>query len=102
VAETEKDHIFGAYGMFWQREEVNWNPGSGPSAWQLLGRVNQRNPALRVCDFRRAQGFSVLFDEFRAVYVGLAKGEHGIGSRLRSHHTTRNDWQRFSWFRSMT
>jgi hypothetical protein len=90
--------MFGAYGMLWLREEVNWNPGSGPAAWQLLGRVNQNKGALRVCDFRRAQGFYILFDEFRANYVGLARGRYGIGARLRTHNAMKTDWQRFCWF----
>jgi hypothetical protein len=90
--------MFGAYGMLWLREEVNWNPGAGPAAWQLLGRVNRNKGALRVCDFRRAQGFYVLFDEFRATYVGLARGRGGIGARLRTHNATKPDWQRFCWF----
>src|SRR3954470_23560325 len=74
-------HLVGAYGMFWERGEVNWWPGSGPAAWQLLGRVNKNKPKVRVCDFRKAQGFYVLFDDFRANYVGLARGNYGIGAR---------------------
>lgn len=91
-------HLIGAYGMFWDRTEVNWWPGSGPNAWQLLGRMNKRLPALKVCDFRRAQGFYVLFDDFRANYVGLARGTYGIGARLRRHDDTRENWNRFCWF----
>jgi hypothetical protein len=93
-----RDHLIGAYGLFWQRNAVNWNPGSGPHAWQLLGRKNLNKPKLRVCDFRRATGFYVLFDEFRAVYVGLARGGNGIGSRLKMHNAKRQDWSRFCWF----
>jgi len=91
-------HLVGAYGMFWERDQVNWSPGSGPNAWQLLGRVHKNKPSLRACDFRRAQGFYVLFDEFRAIYVGLARGPQGIGARLRSHDDQRDDWSRFCWF----
>ena len=90
--------MFGAYGMFWDREEVNWNPGSGPAAWQLLGRINKNRGALRICDFRRAQGFYVLFDEFRANYVGLARGAEGLGERLRRHNKEKLNWERFCWF----
>jgi hypothetical protein len=94
-----KPHLIGAYGMFWDRHEVNWRPGSGPAAWQLLGRINRQRGALRVCDFRRAQGFYVLFDEFRATHVGLARGRYGIGQRLRAHHMDDGrNWQRFCWF----
>ena len=98
VAKTRVAHMFGAYGMLWLREEVNWNPGAGPAAWQLLGRLNRNKGAQRVCDFRRTQGFYVLFDEFRANYVGLARGRGGIGARLRTHNATKPDWQRFCWF----
>jgi hypothetical protein len=90
--------MFGAYGMFWNRVEVNWNPGAGPAAWQLLGRINTYRAAVRVCDFRRAQGFYILFNEFRATYVGLARGKQGIGTRLRSHDSQKGGWQRFCWF----
>lgn len=92
-----KPHLIGAYGMFWERDEVTWRPGSGPAAWQLLGRQNKNRPKVRVCDFRRAQGFYILFDEFRATYVGLARGDHGIGQRLQAHES-RKDWTRFCWF----
>ena len=93
-----KPHLVGAYGMFWDRSEVDWYPGSGPAAWQLLGRLHQRKPILRVCDFRRAQGFYILFDDFRASYVGLARGRQGIGARLRRHHAGQKEWSRFCWF----
>ena len=92
--------LVGAYGMFWLRDEVDWNPGSGPNAWSLLGRVGERRPKLRVVDFRRARGVYILFGDHGAHYVGLARGVGGIGERLQAH--TRNDhknaWQRFCWF----
>jgi hypothetical protein len=98
MPDPSKLHMFGADGMFWDREEVNWNPGSGPAAWQLLGRINKNRGALRICDFRRAQGFYVLFDEFRANYVGLARGAEGLGERLRRHNKEKLNWERFCWF----
>lgn len=95
-----KPHLVGAYGMFWDRHEVTWRPGSGPAAWQLLGHLNKVKPKVRVCDFRRAQGFYILFDDFRANYVGLARGRYGIGARLRVHHESRQrrPWNRFCFF----
>jgi hypothetical protein len=99
VDHVAEDHLIGAYGMFWDRESVNWTPGGGGGSWQLLGRMNERNPALRICDFRRARGFYVLFDDHGANYVGLARGEEGIGQRLRNHHTEDvKSWSRFCWF----
>jgi hypothetical protein len=95
---AEKAHLIGAYGMLWDRQAVAWNPGSGPQAWQMLGYVNTNRPALRVCDFRQARGFYILFDEFRATYAGLARGKGGIGARLRTHHNSDKRWSRFCWF----
>ncbi|MGQ0467697.1 MAG: GIY-YIG nuclease family protein [Sporichthyaceae bacterium] len=92
--------LIGAYGMFWSREEVDWNPGSGPNAWQLLGSVGKQKPKLRVADFRRARGVYILFDHFGAHYVGLARGSGGIGERLKAHTADRHaaSWERFCWF----
>jgi hypothetical protein len=85
--------------MFWDRSEVDWKRGSGPVSWQLLGHRGTRRPSIRVCDFRRAAGFYVLWNDYRATYVGLARGSGGIGARLRAHNDdTSQDWTRFSWF----
>lgn len=92
------DQLFGAYGMFWDRDAVTWKPGSGSQPWQLLGHNASRRPALRVCDFRKAQGFYILFDDHGAQYVGLARGRHGLGARLQSHHDDKQAWSRFCWF----
>jgi hypothetical protein len=92
-------HLVGAYGMFWDREEVFWRPGQGPNKWQLLGRRNKNQGALRVCDFRQAKGLYLLFDDYGASYVGLARGAQGIGQRLKSHDADASkSWSRFCWF----
>ncbi len=91
--------LIGAYGMFWDRESVEWRPGSGGGAWQLLGRLHTNQPKLRVCDFRMAQGFYILLDEHGANYVGLARGREGIGARLQAHNEDPDkSWSRFCWF----
>ncbi len=71
------DHLFGAFGMFWDRANVDWSPGGGPQAWQLLGVSGGRTPT--VCDFRLARGFYLLFDDHGAHYVGIARGSQGLG-----------------------
>lgn len=91
-------YLIGAYGMFWDRQSVDWTPGSGSAAWQLLGRVGLNSPKLRVCDFRTTQGFYVLFDDHGANYVGLARGSEGIGARLKAHNASGKTWSRFCWF----
>lgn len=98
---TPVGHLVGAYGLFWDRYLVDWQPGAGSSAWQLLGKRNERPPALRVSDFRMANGVYVLYDDYGPRYTGLARGAGGLGARLRSHHIKpprRTDWSRFSWF----
>lgn len=93
------EHLIGAYGLFWSREEVLWAPGKGPSAWQLLGKRNKNQGALRVCDFRQARGFYILFNDYGASYVGLARGQLGLGQRLKAHDRDANkEWSRFCWF----
>ncbi|QIG42039.1 GIY-YIG nuclease family protein [Nocardioides anomalus] len=79
---------------------MTWNPGSGDT-WQMLGRRNTINPALRVCDFRTAKGVYILYDNYGPTYAGLARGLGGLGARLRTHNTKpprKREWTRFSWF----
>ena len=91
-------HLLGAYGLFWSKDEVNWSPGSRRS-WQLLGKRGVNSGTLQVCDFRRARGFYILFDDYGAYYVGLARGKEGIGQRLKSHvKDSSKSWSRFCWF----
>ena len=82
--------------MFWDRGSVNWSPGSGRQAWQLLGVSSGRTPT--VCDFRLARGFYILFDDHGAHYVGIARGTQGLGARLQDHHANKPTWSRFCWF----
>lgn len=66
-------HLVGAHGLFWERDAVDWDAPRGQT-FQLLGYRNQRMPSLQVCDFRRARGVYLLFNEYRATYVGQARG----------------------------
>ncbi len=92
--------LIGAYGMFWERDAVAWNPGSGSAAWRLLGRRGVNRPGLRMVDVRRARGVYVLFDHHGAYYAGLARGAGGMGERLKQHLSDMHagKWQRFCWF----
>lgn len=64
----------------------------------MLGKRGVNMGTLQFCDFRRASGFYVPFDDFRANYVGLAHGRGGIGGRLRDHYRSEKPWSRFCWF----
>lgn len=65
-----REHLFGAFGMFWERDSVDWAPGVGGRAWQLLGCKGERRPGPRLCDVRSARGFYLLFDDHGAHDVG--------------------------------
>ena len=88
--------IIGAYGRFWERDQVDW----GSRSWQLLGRQGLNQGTLQIADFRRARGVYVLYNEVGVYYVGLASGDQGIGGRLKNHLVDKHGsgWTRFSWF----
>jgi len=76
------------YGMFWDRSEVEWSPGSGnKNHFRLLGRVGKVPPKLQICDFRTYRGIYVLYDDHGARYVGLARGQD-IGSAFANTRQT--------------
>ena len=86
-----------SYGLFWRRDEVNWNPGTG-GQFRLLGRIGERLPGIRVADIRNQTGIYILYGDYGPYYVGLTKTSLGI--RLKNHLTDEhsNAWDRFSWF----
>jgi len=91
-------HLVGAYGLHWAKSEVDW-PAGDRRPWQMLGRIGQRRPGLRICDFRRAAGVYVLERRGRPIYAGLARGSEGFGARMVRH--TKDDvktWTHLSWF----
>lgn len=83
--------VIGAYGMYWERDKVDWK---GTPA--LLG---VQVGATKTIDFSAQRGVYVLFDGHRPVYVGRA-AQQAIGKRLSSHTRGRmaGRWNRFSWF----
>lgn len=99
--ETKKPSGFiRSYGMFWERHEVNWAPGSGNGdTFRLLGHIGVNKGSLQVCDFREQRGIYVLYDDHGPYYVGLAN-KMPLGHRLRDHTKDlhKNKWDRFSWF----
>lgn len=86
------------FRLFWRTEEVEWFPGPG-RRWRLLGRSGWNNPGLRLTDFRDQRGLYVLYGNYGAHYVGLAR-DRGVGDRLKDHLSDRHSgkWDRFSWF----
>ncbi len=91
-------HLIGAHGLFWERALIDWDAPRGQT-FQLLGYRGQRMPKLQICDFRRARGVYLLFNEYGPTYVGQARGAtDGMGYRLRAHDRGFKDWTRFCWF----
>jgi hypothetical protein len=89
-----------SFGLFWRKDEVEWNPGRGTKGgFRLLGRQGVRRPGLRVADFRHQKGIYILYGNHGAYYVGLTK-KLGLGNRLKDHlaDTHAHQWDRFSWF----
>ena len=88
------------YGLFWRRDEVDWNPGKGKT-FELLGRIGAKRPSIQIADFRYQQGIYILYGSYGPYYVGLANRDNrGLGKRLEEHTKDYHcdNWDRFSWF----
>jgi hypothetical protein len=90
ISEDSDTGALRAFGMFWQRIQVNWT-----SKPRLLGR--QQVGASEV-NFSDQVGVYLLHDRDRVIYVGRASDT--LYARLRAHTTDRlgGRWDRFSWF----
>ncbi|MBU6165852.1 MAG: hypothetical protein KGQ52_06930 [Alphaproteobacteria bacterium] len=79
-----------AFGMYWQREAVNW-----VTKPKLLGRQSEGATPV---NFNEQVGVYLLHDRDRVIYVGRANDT--LGARLLAHTTDRlgGRWDRFSWF----
>ena len=98
------------YGIYWQKDKVNWRPGTGRHPIQLLGKTWEQpqhfddNDSTGAVNFSQQSGVYLLHQGQEVMYVGQtvtqAQGG-GLFSRLKEH---RNDptksplWDRFSWF----
>lgn len=78
-----------AFGMFWRRDEVNWEQA------RILGK---QEGADKVVNFNDQIGIYLLHDRDRVIYIGRA--EDALIKRLSAHTTGRfgGRWDRFSWF----
>jgi hypothetical protein len=97
---TNRNALIQAYGLFWRRDEIDWNPGKGKRYdWRLYGRRGANRGNSRVADFRDQRGIYILYGNYGPHYVGLTR-KSGLGRRLKDHLTDKhgNEWDRFSWF----
>lgn len=88
-----------AYGLFWRRDEIDWQPGKGNDIWRLYGRRGANRGTLQAADFREQRGIYILYGNYGPHYVGLTI-EKGLGRRLKDHvkDKHKHEWDRFSWF----
>ena len=96
--------IIKAYGLFWRRDEVLWNPGQGKKTvvdeqFRLLGRIGMNLPNRRIADFRMQRGIYILYGNLGPYYAGLTR-DQTLGKRLKDHLDDKHAelWDRFSWF----
>lgn len=93
-----KVNLVKSYGLFWEKEYVNWNTNSENG--ELLG--NLRGKKKQPVNFAEQVGIYILYEDYKLVYVGQAGAgdKKRLLDRLRSH--TRDGlskrWNQFSWF----
>ena len=91
--EGNKKLIIKAYGLHWERNNVNWKKSSN---LEILGAQSEAKNV----NFATMRGVYILHYGQEIVYVGQAISDGGIGKRLRDHTRDRlaNRWNKFSWF----
>ena len=98
---------FAAYGIYWERNKVNWQRrptrGQPPKGESPEYRLPGENPTFQegiwVC-FANQVGIYLLHNGDRTVYVGRTASNDttNLFSRLRYHHEKKRRWDKFSWF----
>ncbi|MDR0478615.1 MAG: hypothetical protein LBH31_02170 [Burkholderiaceae bacterium] len=94
ASEDDEDQyaIITSFGMFWQRNAIQWNYSP-----KLLG-VQQLGSTTPV-DFNKQLGIYLLYDSREVIYIGRTT-DRPLGRRLYEHTLDRLAvrWDRFSWF----
>jgi hypothetical protein len=83
--------IISSLGMYWKREDVDWN-----AKMKMLGKQTGADTCV---DFCRQIGIYLLYDAREVIYVGRAL-DRPIFQRMKTHTSDRlsTRWNRFSWF----
>jgi hypothetical protein len=89
--EEEQYEIITSFGMYWQRDAVQWI-----STPRILGMQQIGATPVDVCN---QLGIYLLYDGREVIYVGRST-ERPLGRRLYEHTVDRlsTRWNRFSWF----
>ncbi len=87
------------YGIFWDRNLVNWGSRGKGNSGTLKGYYKDRKT--KICDFRDQIAVYILYDkDLNAIYIGqTGSGDHRLFNRLKDHtcNDLRNRWRYFSW-----
>ena len=91
LTQLKRGAIIEAFGMFWQRDIIEW--GRKP---KILGKQYLEAEPV---DFSDQVGIYILHDGKHVVYVGRSR-DRSLGIRLYEHTLDRlsGRWDRFSWF----
>jgi len=89
--DEEQYDLISSFGMFWQRDSVEWSSNPKILGMQQIGAA--------AVDFTKQIGIYLLYDGREVIYVGRAT-ERPLGKRLYEHTMDRltTRWDRFSWF----
>ncbi|WP_369066312.1 hypothetical protein [Kocuria carniphila] len=90
---TESAGLISAFGMFWNRNQVDWKKGRNV---KILGHQAGEESSVNVAS---QIGVYLLHDGARTIYVGRVSAPR-LGVRLWEHTKDRlsGRWDRFSWF----
>ena len=97
AAANPERFIVKAYGLYWDRLQVDWGAANG----QIWGQQYDQS---RPVDFADQDGIYLLHHGSEITYVGQTRterGSSGLYGRLRYHHNDRRKsdrWDNFSWF----
>ncbi len=91
ITESENSKIINAFGIYWNRNLVQWKTTPDLLGVQVIGA--------KPVNFNDQRGIYLLHDNRETIYVGQAI-EQPLGQRLNYHTSDRlsGRWNRFSWF----
>lgn len=89
--EEEQYELISSFGMFWQKDAVEWIATPKLLGMQQIGATP--------VDFYKQLGIYLLYDGREVIYVGRTT-DRPLGRRLYEHTIDRMSarWNRFSWF----
>ena len=108
---TKRNDVIANYGLYWERDKVNWWPGRqgrGVRGIRLLGKPysigseHDEDDENGAVNFSNQLGIYLLHNGMETVYVGQTTNDkNGLFQRLRSQGIEPDKgplWDRFSWF----